>query len=108
VHRIGRTARAGSTGKAISLVSPDETTYLRDIVRLLGRDLPTLPLPAFEMKETPQASLPAQAQAHGQAPQARRAPPQRHRPQPQHRGGGRGHSQGASAGTWSRSSARAK
>src|SRR6187455_1817142 len=51
VHRIGRTARAGSTGKAISLVSPDESSFLKDIVRLLGRDVPTLPLPAFEMKE---------------------------------------------------------
>ena len=51
VHRIGRTARAGSTGKAISLVSPDESSFLKDIVRLLGRDVPTQPLPAFEMKE---------------------------------------------------------
>ncbi len=31
VHRIGRTARAGSTGKAVSLVSPDEAPYLKDI-----------------------------------------------------------------------------
>ncbi|HYP79391.1 MAG TPA: helicase-related protein, partial [Steroidobacteraceae bacterium] len=51
VHRIGRTARAGSTGKAISLVSPDESSFLKDIVRLLGRDVPTQPLPAFEIKE---------------------------------------------------------
>ena len=51
VHRIGRTARAGSTGKAISLVSPDESGYLKDIVRLLGRDVPTMPLPQFEILE---------------------------------------------------------
>ena len=31
VHRIGRTARAGSTGAAVSLVSPDELSSLRDI-----------------------------------------------------------------------------
>ena len=48
VHRIGRTARAGSTGMAISLVSPDEAPYLKDIVKLLGRDIPSLPLPAFD------------------------------------------------------------
>jgi ATP-dependent RNA helicase RhlE len=51
VHRIGRTARAGSTGKAISLVSPDEASFLKDIVKLLGRDVPSQPLPAFEIKE---------------------------------------------------------
>jgi ATP-dependent RNA helicase RhlE len=49
VHRIGRTARAGSTGNAISLVSPDEAPFLRDIVRLLGKDVPAQPLPQFEM-----------------------------------------------------------
>ncbi len=40
VHRIGRTGRAGSEGAAISLVSADETKQLRDIERLLGRELP--------------------------------------------------------------------
>ncbi len=34
VHRIGRTARAGGTGSAVSLVSPDETSLLRDIERV--------------------------------------------------------------------------
>jgi ATP-dependent RNA helicase RhlE len=51
VHRIGRTARAGSTGMAISLVSPDESSFLKDIVRLLGRDVPTQPLPQFDIRE---------------------------------------------------------
>jgi ATP-dependent RNA helicase RhlE len=92
VHRIGRTARAGSTGKAISLVSPDEAPYLKDIVRLLGRDLPTLPLPAFEMKEPPAAERPAQSPAPQQ--------PRRHAPSQQrqhhHRGGGGGSGGGRS------------
>ncbi len=34
VHRIGRTARAGATGTAISLVSDDERPLLKDIQRL--------------------------------------------------------------------------
>jgi ATP-dependent RNA helicase RhlE len=34
VHRIGRTARAGAAGRAISLVSDDERPLLRDIQRL--------------------------------------------------------------------------
>ena len=60
VHRIGRTARAGSTGKAISLVSPDESSYLKDIVRLLGMDVPTMPLPQFEIKESAQPARESQ------------------------------------------------
>jgi ATP-dependent RNA helicase RhlE len=28
VHRIGRTGRAGASGEAISLFSPDETVFL--------------------------------------------------------------------------------
>jgi len=34
VHRIGRTARAGAEGVAISFVAPDEKAYLRDIEKV--------------------------------------------------------------------------
>jgi ATP-dependent RNA helicase RhlE len=47
VHRIGRTARAGTTGCAVSLVSPDEAPLLRDIERLLRKSLPVAALPEF-------------------------------------------------------------
>ncbi|HKT71779.1 MAG TPA: DEAD/DEAH box helicase [Steroidobacteraceae bacterium] len=52
VHRIGRTARAGGTGCAISLVSPDEAPLLKDIERLLRRPLPVTALPAFTVTHT--------------------------------------------------------
>jgi ATP-dependent RNA helicase RhlE len=39
VHRIGRTARAGATGIAISLCDPSERNLLRMIERLIGRQL---------------------------------------------------------------------
>ncbi|MBE2216035.1 MAG: DEAD/DEAH box helicase [Opitutaceae bacterium] len=39
VHRIGRTARAGADGLAISFCSPDEREYLRDIQRLIRQDV---------------------------------------------------------------------
>ncbi len=39
VHRIGRTGRAGSKGKAISFVSADEFKQLRDIERLIKQPL---------------------------------------------------------------------
>ena len=48
VHRIGRTGRAGASGEAISLVSPDETTFLRDIEKLVGLKLPKENIKGFE------------------------------------------------------------
>src|SRR5690606_27460028 len=48
VHRIGRTGRNGSTGEALSLVSQDDAKYLRQIVRLLDRDMEIRDLPGFE------------------------------------------------------------
>lgn len=40
VHRIGRTARAGNSGVAISLVDPAERKLLRDIERLIKQSVP--------------------------------------------------------------------
>ena len=48
VHRIGRTGRAGCTGEAVSLVCVDEHKLLRDIERLLGRQLEQLIHPGYE------------------------------------------------------------
>ena len=39
VHRIGRTARAGQQGDAISLVAPEERTQLASIERLVGKPI---------------------------------------------------------------------
>ncbi len=39
VHRIGRTARAGAEGSAISLCTSEELGWLRDIERLLGKQI---------------------------------------------------------------------
>src|SRR5215472_4366584 len=47
VHRIGRTGRAGSPGEAISLVSVDENVFLRDIERLIRREIPKEIVPGF-------------------------------------------------------------
>ncbi len=40
VHRIGRTARAGADGVAISLCDADEAAYLRDIEKLIRMSIP--------------------------------------------------------------------
>ncbi len=47
VHRVGRTARAGQTGEAITLMSPGEIGDVRAIEMHLGRDLPRIELPGF-------------------------------------------------------------
>jgi ATP-dependent RNA helicase RhlE len=40
IHRIGRTGRAGATGEAISLVSPDENDLLASIEKMLKKSIP--------------------------------------------------------------------
>ncbi len=42
VHRIGRTARAGHAGAAISFCAPDERAYLRDIEKLTKQAVPVM------------------------------------------------------------------
>ena len=53
IHRIGRTARAGLDGHAVSLVCVDETKLLADIERLLKQDIEKVIIPGYE----PDASI---------------------------------------------------
>ena len=56
VHRIGRTARAGRDGIALSFCAPDEKPYLKDIEKLIRQKLEPMPLPADFVKQA--SSLP--------------------------------------------------
>ena len=48
VHRVGRTARAGATGEAITFVSQEEQGDLRAIERTVGKSLPKKTLAGFD------------------------------------------------------------
>ena len=45
VHRIGRTARAENDGAAITLVTPQDQRKFATIEKLIGKEIPVLPLP---------------------------------------------------------------
>jgi len=69
VHRIGRTGRAGASGLAVSLVSADETVFLKDIEKLIGNKIPMDILEGFE--PDPNASTkPFNPQQRGRKPQS--------------------------------------
>ena len=69
VHRIGRTGRAGIEGEALSLVSHDERAFMRDIEKLIKRDLERVVIPGFRAfrprRAAPGAAAAPPAQAAG-------------------------------------------
>ena len=50
VHRIGRTGRAGFGGTAISFCNFDEKAYLKDIQKLIGKDIPVVEKHLYPMQ----------------------------------------------------------
>jgi ATP-dependent RNA helicase RhlE len=102
VHRIGRTARAGAAGSAISFCSDEERPYLRDIERLTRLPLTvTAAPPAMRLANVPARRAPE----HAVPPPRRAAPEQAHaarrgsRPsqRPKHPSNGNRHHEAAAA-----------
>ena len=118
VHRIGRTARAGASGIAISLCDADEMSYLRAIEKLIRMSLPatdqrTGPVRAIEpaapsghKRPRPNGqdrhrgggrpgqsrnAQPRNAEPRNGPPNSNRANPNRGKPKPAHSGPARGH-----------------
>ncbi len=61
IHRIGRTARAGANGDAISFCSIEERAYLYDIERLLGQSVPRELEHAYHCDKALQSTRPTPA-----------------------------------------------
>ncbi|MBL4711254.1 MAG: ATP-dependent RNA helicase RhlE [Gammaproteobacteria bacterium] len=61
VHRIGRTGRAGNEGEAMSLVCVDELKLLRDIEKLIKREIPKEVIEGYD----PDPSIKAQPIKNG-------------------------------------------
>lgn len=73
VHRIGRTGRAGNTGIAISFCDAEERDELKDIQKLIGKNIPvvaehpyplSIDLSAAPIK-APQKSIPKRSRGFG-------------------------------------------
>ncbi len=80
VHRIGRTARAGAEGVAISFVADDERPYLKAIERTTRVKLEVTPLPENFMeavRNLPKPAAPRKGPSQSPQQQARRAEGQR-------------------------------
>ncbi|UYO42127.1 DEAD/DEAH box helicase [Rhodopseudomonas palustris] len=76
VHRIGRTARAGADGTAISLCAGEEMAYLRDIEKLIKVSLPKEDrrTPGAHAAPTPPPHRGPRQAPHGHSPRSGDAP----------------------------------
>ena len=71
VHRIGRTARAGASGTAITFMGAGELALVKDIERVLGQKLERLSIPEYDFEgsisaaPTPEKIAPATKRSGG-------------------------------------------
>jgi ATP-dependent RNA helicase RhlE len=87
VHRIGRTARAGAAGIALSLCEHEERPFLVDIERLIGRHLDRVEDHAFVSSDPPPALTDLTARKR---PEQGAGRPPRHSPGSRRKGPRRG------------------
>ena len=76
IHRFGRTGRAGSKGFAVTFVTPETESQLRDIEKLIKQKIPEMKLRDFDMAaaeaEAAEKSITAQAKRDPEVNRAKR------------------------------------
>ena len=76
VHRIGRTGRAGATGRAFTFVAPEDAEAIGNVEKLTGLDIPVYEMAGRKRRRSDRA----RARTPGaQVADPQRAPPQRTR-----------------------------
>ncbi len=93
IHRIGRTGRAGATGEALSLVSPEEGGLLRQIQNLLKGELVMDVVEGYAPSKPIRLDTPIPKNGGGQRPAGGQRPPRK----PAHRAYGKPQSRAAHA-----------
>lgn len=63
VHRIGRTARAGTKGIAISFCDAEERAFIKDIEKLIGKTIPVVTDQPFHSQDVANARLMSKGKA---------------------------------------------
>ena len=99
VHRIGRTGRAGSSGAAVSLVDREELKFLKDIEKLIKKEIPKVQVEGFTPNANPEPEAPRaprSTQPHGRPPRGHGQGQQQRKPQGE---GGNRNSQNAGRNT---------
>ncbi len=84
VHRIGRTGRAGATGDAISLASPEETEQLKAVERFLKMKLPVEKVAGFDEEGKERAERHPHPRGEREGGAGRRPPRPEHRAPKEH------------------------
>ncbi len=78
VHRIGRTGRAGATGKAFTLATPDDAEAVANIEKLTSTKIPRV-----GGRAAATAAAPSEAKAPARRPAAREDAPAKAAPRPE-------------------------
>jgi ATP-dependent RNA helicase RhlE len=86
VHRIGRTGRAGASGAAVSLVDREELKLLKDIEKLIKREIPKVPAEGWVQPEKAEPEAPRAPRQQQRRPQQNDAGANNNRNKPNNKG----------------------
>lgn len=75
VHRIGRTARAGTKGVAISFCDAEEKAFIRDIEKLIGKSIPLVVDQPYHSLDVANARLMSSGKAKASIENSERSSP---------------------------------